>query len=417
MNKIEKIVYDILKKHPQAKLFVRDIYQNVMDLIPDKPNFTAKEIKVLEGYFWGFHDVSPISNDESHMLGCKLNIPLRMPQPGEPLTIGYWDMNFKEFHPVDDSFAWGYHKGCRLQWLGNSNSHFIFNTFHDNRLCSEICNINNDEKKYLSYPIDTVSWDGQYATSFSYQRLNTLMPGYGYDYEDDSFLNENHPDNTGLYLIDINQNTRKKLFSLNYLAQLQPTANMKGARHFVTHTEFSKDNNYIAFLHRWIHDDPEKRFSRLITCRLDGSDMSISPTTDMVSHYVWDQKWGILAYCRINGIDGHFLFNDASMKHWRHIAPVLNSDGHQSFIPNSNSFITDTYPDGRRYSKMYRVGLDNDSVELIADLKSYKEFQSPNCYKNWACDLHPRVSPNGTYVTFDSVHTRVRSLCIMRLID
>ena len=63
MNKIEKIVYDILKKHPQAKLFVRDIYQNVMDLIPDKPNFTAKEIKVLEGYFWGFHDVSPISND------------------------------------------------------------------------------------------------------------------------------------------------------------------------------------------------------------------------------------------------------------------------------------------------------------------------------------------------------------------
>jgi hypothetical protein len=338
-----------------------------------------------------------------------------MPEKGEPLTIGYWDMDLKEFHPVDDSLAWGYHKGCRLQWMGDSNEEFIFNTFHDNRLCAEICSINNEEKRFLYYPIDTVSWDGKYATSFSYRRLNELMPGYGYDYEDDSYLDEGQSANTGLYLIDIKENTRKLLFSLDYLANLEPTPNMKGARHFVTHTEFSKDNRYIVFMHRWIHDDPEKRFSRLITCRLDGSELSISPTTDMVSHYVWDAKWGILAYCRINGIDGHFLFSDASMKLWRHIAPVLNSDGHQSFIPNTDRFITDTYPDGRRYAKLYRVGLQDDSVEMIADLKSYKEFQSPNCYKNWACDLHPRVSPKGTYVTFDSVHTHQRALCIMKI--
>ena len=415
MNKLEKIIYDALKKHPQIKLFVRDTYQNVMDLIPDKPNYTVADVKVLEGYFWGFHDVSPISNDEQHMLGCKLNIPLRMPEPGEPLTIGYWNMDFKEFHPVDDSLAWGYHKGCRLQWMGDSNERFVFNTFHNNRLCAEICSITQQEKVFLDHPIDTVSWDGKYATSFSYRRLNELMPGYGYDYEDESYLDENESENTGLYLIDIEKNTRKLLFSLKELATMNPTPNMKGARHFVTHTEFSKDNQYVVFMHRWIFDDPEKRFSRLITCKLDGSELSISPTTDMVSHYVWDQKWGILAYCRVNNIDGHYLFSDASMKQWRHIAPVLNSDGHQSFIPNTNQFITDTYPDGRRYAKMYRVSLENDTVELIADLKSYKEFQSPNCYKNWACDLHPRVSPKGTFVTFDSVHTRQRALCVMKL--
>ena len=96
MNKIEKLVYDALKRHPQIKLFVRDMYQNVMDLIPDKPNFTAGDTQVFEGFFWGFHDVSPISSDERHMLGCKLNIPLRMPQLGEPLTIGYWDLSRKE---------------------------------------------------------------------------------------------------------------------------------------------------------------------------------------------------------------------------------------------------------------------------------------------------------------------------------
>ena len=428
MNKIEKLVYDALKRHPQIKLFVRDMYQNVMDLIPDKPNFTVDDVQVLEGYFWGFHDVSPISNDERHMLGCKLNIPLRMPEPGEPLTIGYWDIgNLGEFHKVADCYAWGYHKGCRLQWLGNSNDTFIFNTARDGQLCAEIHRIPSANEtpernsslftlhSSLSFPIDTVSWDGRYATSFSYRRLNELMPGYGYDIEDGSYLDEGHPADTGLYIVDMEKNTRKLLFSLDYLASLEPTENMKGARHFVTHTEFSKDNQYVIFMHRWIHDDPDKRFSRLITCRLDGSELYISPTTDMVSHYVWDEKWGILAFCRINNVDGHYLFSDHTMKRWRHVAPQLNSDGHQSFIPGADAFITDTYPDGRRYAKRWRVDLNTDETKLLADLKSPKEFQSPNCYKNWCCDLHPRVSPQGTYVTFDSVHTNHRALCVMKL--
>lgn len=424
MNKIEKFVYDALKRHPQIKLFVRDLYQNVMDLIPDKPNFTASDVQVLEGYFWGFHDLSPISNDERHMLGCKLNIPLRMPEPGEPLTIGYWEMGSDSFTPVADCYAWGYHKGCRLQWLGNSNDTFIFNTARDGQLCAEIHQLPHTSAvpepveghtSYLSFPIDTVSWDGRYATSFSYRRLNELMPGYGYDIEDGSYLDEGHPADTGLYIIDVKKNTRKLLFSLDYLASLEPTENMKGARHFVTHTEFSKDNQYVIFMHRWIHDDPDKRFSRLITCRLDGSELCISPTTDMVSHYVWDEKWGILAFCRINNVDGHYLFSDHTMKRWRHVAPQLNSDGHQSFIPGADAFITDTYPDGRRYAKLWRVDLNTDETKLLADLKSPKEFQSPNCYKNWACDLHPRVSPRGTFVTFDSVHTNRRALCVMKL--
>ena len=430
MNKIEKLVYDALKRHPQIKLFVRDMYQNVMDLIPDKPNFTAGDTQVFEGFFWGFHDVSPISSDERHMLGCKLNIPLRMPQPGEPLTIGYWDLSRSEecgvrsensqFNEVATSYAWAYHKGCRLQWLGDSNDTFIFNTCRDNRLCAEIHRIPSRSEECgvrseLTYPIDTVSHNGRYATTFSYRRLEKMMPGYGYDVEDGSYLDEAAPKDTGLYLIDINQNTRSLLLSLADLAKMEPTENMKGARHFVTHTEFSPDDQRIAFLHRWTFDDPDERFTRLITCRLDGTDIHISPATDMVSHYVWDAPHGILAFCRIGTVDGHYLFSDYTMKSWRHVAPQLNSDGHQSFIPGTDAAVTDTYPDGRRYAKLWRINLENDETTLLADLKSPKAFQSPNCYKNWACDLHPRVSPRGTYVTFDSVHTKRRALCVMKI--
>ena len=437
MNKIEKLVYDALKRHPQIKLFVRDMYQNLMDLLPDKPNFSASDVEVFEDCFWGFHDVSPISSDERHMLGCRLNIPLRMPQPGEPLTIGYWDLSRSEecgvrsentqFHEVSESYAWAYHKGCRLQWLGQSSDTFIFNTCRDNRLCAEIHRIPSADGTpegnsslltlhfSLSFPIDTVSPDGRYATTFSYRRLEEMMPGYGYPVEDDSYLDQAAPADTGLFLIDIEHDTRRLLLSLADLALMEPTENMKGARHFVTHTEFSPDGQRIAFLHRWTFDDPDERFTRLITCRLDGTDIHISPTTDMVSHYVWDAPHGILAYCRIGTVDGHYLFSDHTMKKWRHVAPQLNSDGHQSFIPGTDFAVTDTYPDGRRYAKLWRINLVTDETMLLADLKSPKQFQSPNCYKNWACDLHPRVSPRGTFVTFDSVHTNRRALCVMKL--
>lgn len=36
MNKIEKVVYDLVKSNPQLKLFLRNTYQSVFDLLPEK---------------------------------------------------------------------------------------------------------------------------------------------------------------------------------------------------------------------------------------------------------------------------------------------------------------------------------------------------------------------------------------------
>ncbi len=36
--------------------------------------------------------------------------------------------------------------------------------------------------------MDTVSYDGKYATGFSYERLTRYMPGYGYVHSDEPFL-------------------------------------------------------------------------------------------------------------------------------------------------------------------------------------------------------------------------------------
>lgn len=418
MNKIEKMVYDIVKANPKLKSTIRNMYQSLYDFLPDKENFVAFPLIVKEGYFFGFHDVCPFSLDESMILSNKLELAedqIRMPAAKDSLTVGYWNSGFSTFTVLSQTYAWNYHKGCRLQWLGKDCNNVIFNDVKDDKLVAAIVNIYEHTKKYINFPIDTASHDGKYATSFSYERLNRYMPGYGYVYKDEPFFDEPASGNTGLYLIDIENNTEQLIVSLEKLVDIQHEATMEGSYHYVTHTEFSPNDTRIAFLHRWTYDDPDKRYTRLVTCRLDGSDIQISETTGMVSHYHWDEKHGILAYCQVNGVDGHYIFADYRVKNPRRVAEDLNSDGHQSYVPGTDLFVTDTYPDKRRYAQLYFSDINTKQSKLIADLKSPKKYQSPTLEKHWACDLHPRVSPSGGSVCFDSVHTGKRALCILKL--
>lgn len=418
MNKIEKAVYDILKSNPKIKLFVRNIYQYLFDLIPDKDNyFKYPDVRVKENYFFGFHDLCPFSDDDRFVLANRINIPLHMPDNDEVLTVGFWDLEMNQYVVIGESYAWNYHKGCRLQWLGEGNRRIIYNSAKREKLCASIFNLDSSITTSIDYPIDSSSPDGKHATSFSYERLNKCMPGYGYNYyEYNSCLEDNSPSETGLFIVDVEHNSREMILSLEQLSLLEPDKTMENAIHFVTHTEFSPDGNKVAFLHRWtFKDDYFKRYSRLVTCNLDGSDIHISRTSGMVSHYVWDEKHGILAYCQVDGIDGHYVFDSYRLDNCKRVATSLNSDGHQSYVNGTDAFITDTYPDRRRYAKLYYVDINDDKIEKIAEVKSYKEFQTRNVNKHWACDLHPRVSKSGKYICFDTVHTRKRSLAIMTI--
>jgi len=417
VNKLEKLVYDYLKKEPKVKLFVRNVYQGFFDLLPNKKNYFKNKPICKNGYFFGFHDITPYSYDDKYILANRLEIPLRMPKAVDPLTVGFWDEKLENYYSIGKSFAWNYHKGCRLQWLDSKNNILIYNTAKEFTPLAIKYDIINKKESIIDYPIDATSDDGKWATSFCYNRLNKLMPGYGYDIFNINDKLETAPNDTGIFLVDIDKNCNKLLISLKELELIEPTQTMNNAYHFVTHSLFSPDGEYISFLHRWIHDDVRKRFSRLVICKKDGSDIRISPTNGMVSHYVWDSLNRVLAYCRIRDIDGHYIFSSHTMQDYQPIAlQILNSDGHQHFIKNKNSFVTDTYPDKRRYAKLFKVSIVNQDIELLVEVKSFRKFRSAHWSKHWACDLHPRINNAGNTVCFDTVHPGQRSLCFMKIV-
>ncbi len=416
MNKIETIVYNIVRKNPAVKQAVRNIYQGAFDILPKKKDFSVNQIIGKEGYFFGFHDVSPFSHDEKKLLANKINFDLRMPKKGEELVVGYFDFNDGEigdFHQFGVSKAWNYHKGCRLQWLDDRRA--IYNTAIDDTLRAVIVNADTKEETILSWAIDAVH--GKMATSFSYERLERCMPGYGYPYSDGGEINEVAPDSTGLYLIDIEANTRSLLLSIKEIAtQVTGEIEMQYL-HFVTHSEFSKDGRYISFLYRRIPKDGDYMKRRSVMCVYDliEKKLIVLPSQESGSHYVWNKKNQIIASCILDGNSCHALFDMNNLETVSKIdETLLNSDGHQSFVTD-NTFVTDTYPDKWRMAKLYLTDINSNSSKLIASLYSPKKFQTKDFKCHIACDLHPRVSPSGKYVCFDSPRSGHRGIYVMKI--
>ena len=420
MNKIETLVYGLVKGHPGVKKAVKSIYQGVFDLLPRKAEKLQEPYDFREGYFFGFHDVSPLSKDEQKCLANKVPFDGRMPQKGESMEIGYFDVNdgeFGEFHTIANTYAWNFHKGCRLQWIDDET--VIYNTADGDELIAEIKDIKSGDIKKLDYPIDAIyaKDDKLLATHFNYERLNRCMPGYGYAVND-SDSNEAAPSDSGLFLVDLASNTRKLLVSLNELATTIGKNYTVNFTHFVTHTEFSPDGRYIAFLYRAApigQEGKDMHKTWILVYDLSENKLITLPTEESGSHYVWNNKHEIVASCVIEGKSCHVLFNVENPSQYKIVAgDVVNSDGHQSFV-NDNTFITDTYPDRRRMAKIYKMNIEDSSAELIAELYSPKEFQTKDVYCHIACDLHPRVSPSKNWVSFDSPRTGVRSLYLMKL--
>ena len=418
MNRIEEIVYHLVYRNPKLKLAIRNLYQGCYDLMPKKREYFSGEYCYKEGYFLGFHDINPFSDDENKVLSNEEYFDGRMPKAGEKIGVGYFE--FKDgklgtYHKLDDCYAWNWHKGCRLQWL--SDHEMIFNTAVDNKVVSEIIDVISGEKRIVDSPIDTVLRSEAIACTFSYERLQYCMPGYGYPYQDEAMLNEDAPANTGLFILDLKTGKKELLVSLKELAEQSPNEYHTGHLHYVTHTEFSKDGRYISFLHRWIRREGTnlKRWTRMMVYNRETKEIIELPTQISGSHYVWNGKNQLLGSFIIDNKSCHLLFDMKDINHPTVMCgEILNQDGHQSFV-GDDFFITDTYPDKRRMAKLYMVDIKKNEAKVIADTFSPKSFQSNETIGHIACDLHPTVSASGKFVCFDCPRTGKRGLYVMTI--
>lgn len=419
MSLEQKINYQ-LNKYPRIKRVIKRGYQLAMYAISPKLKSEGDIIRVSPNetgeYFFGYYDKSPWDLTGRYMLCMRATDTWSEPDPNTSVDVILLDTeNPGQNRKLASPKTWNVQQGCMAQWLGpNFDKKVIYNDLREGRYCSVILNVETKEERVLPMPVYTVSNDGRIALSLDFSRLHSLRLGYGYSALSEKTKGVALPDETCIWKMDIETGEVTSLLKYTDFAKFQPRPEMleKGSVHKVNHLMLSPNGKRFMVLYRWFCG--QRKYTRLITCNVDGSDMYVLSDDDMVSHCYWKNDEEIIAFERKKEYGpGFYLMKDKTQE-WTHIWPQLSNDGHPSYCPTDNSLVVfDTYPSRSRIQEV-KLGRDNDTEG--SSVKTIAKVFSPFKYDNdTRCDLHPRWSRDGKKVCFDSVFEGHRGLYVVEI--
>jgi len=408
MNIIERYIYNVVRFSPRLKKLIVKIYQLLFSMVPIKRAKSDFNIITREGYYFGFHDKYPWSNDNKYLLTHKINIDLKMPDKDDQVEIGYFKgKDFDQFVPIGSTKTWNWQMGSMLQWIGDNNN-VILNDFDGEKDIAKRINLNGNTLQEYNRPIAAISQNGKYGLSHSFIRLRNAAPAYGYANGEDETSEESCPQNDGIFLIDLKTGKSEMILSLAQFAGMVEYS--KDAYHYFTHCLFSPNGKRFAFYHRWVEKNGQT-WTKLYTCDLNGNNLHLFTFSNVVTHMAWYNENQLLAYGLKKGVgDNYYLLQDESNDYSIIGEEDFASDGHPQFQLKSNRFITDTYPDRFRRQYLILYDLGTSIRKNIAILRSPLKFSG-----DIRCDLHPRWDRTGDHVCFDSAHSGIRSLCTIKL--
>lgn len=414
----QKINYQ-LNKYPIIKKVVKRTYQLAMYAISPKVKSEGNIIRVspeADGeYFFGYYDKSPWDITGRYMLCMKAKDTWSEPDPFTEAEILVIDTEARTHRIVATTHTWNVQQGCMAQWLGpDFKDKILYNDLREGKYCSVILNIETKEEIVLPFPIYTVSTDGKTALSLDFSRLHSLRLGYGYAALHEATKGEALPNSTAIWRIDIESRKVEPLLTYKDFAHFEPREEMKepGSVHKVNHLMLSPNGKRFMVLYRWFCG--QRKYTRLITCNVDGTDMYVLSDDDMVSHCFWKNDEEIIAFERKKDVgNGYFLMRDKTQK-YQHLWKQLSNDGHPSYCPSDNSLVViDSYPNRARVAD---IKLLRDTDPDAKDMKVIARVFAPFKYDNdTRCDLHPRWSRDGKKVCFDSVFEGRRGLYVITI--
>ncbi|NLD21813.1 MAG: hypothetical protein GX664_04960 [Bacteroidales bacterium] len=406
---LEQKINHQLNKFPAVKKVIKRVYQLGMYVISPK---IKSEGNIVRGspddgaeYFFGYYDKSPWDATGRYMLCIKARDTWSDVSPKEPAYILLIDtQNRNKTEVIAKTHAWNVQQGCMLQWLGpDYQGKILYNDFRDGKYCSVILTLDDKSERVIPFPVYSVSADGSFALSLDFSRLYRLRPGYGYHNVPEVTANEKLPDKPCIWHVDLTTGDVTPVLKYTDFAFFQPRPEMqeKDAEHKVNHIMISPNGKRFMVLYRWFNG--QRKYTRLMTCNVDGTDMYVLSDDDMVSHCCWKDDEHILAFeNKQNGGPGYYLMKDKTQE-WTHLWNFMSADGHPSYSPDGKLLVTDTYPDRARIASV-KV-MEGDKVTVIA--RVFAPFKYDN---DTRCDLHPRWSRDGKKIAFDSVFEGHRGL-------
>jgi Tol biopolymer transport system component len=417
-NKTERGIARILDLSPGLKKKIKKVYGFVnYHLWADKAfkfeldhrcnifalNHLGEEITHEETFF-GYYDKSPWSKDMRFIIYHSI-------QKGLPshVDINVYDTVQKNVTKIGSTSLWNYQQGSMLQWVYEEDQTFIvYNKINESGFYgSLLLNFDTKQERLLDRPIQTIHPQKLQALTLNYYRLNKYRPEYGYSHSNQSSLLPLEKD--GIWSVDLKSGEEKLLITIKELKDNLSKKHGATEDHKINHIMFSPDGNKFVFMHRWF--TPQGKFSRLYTANADGTGLCLLMDDKLVSHYSWMDSENLVVYGRSSVFgDRYYQINVNTKKLELLGKDALDQygDGHPSISPNKKWLITDTYPDRKRQRHLLLFQLETKELIHLGRFISPLHYDGAN-----RCDLHPRWSPDGNYISIDSVHEGKRMMYII----
>ena len=363
-----------------------------------------------KNHLFGYYEKTPWDPTGRHMLALETELYDRIPSVNDPAVIGLVDrQDGNAWRPITETRAWNWQQGCQAQWLPGEGRRVIYNDYDGQRLVSVILDVDSGERRTLPRPIYAVSPRGDVAVTLNFARFLWTRPVCGYAGVSDPWEGQPHPDDDGIYRMDLETGESELIVSLGQMAALEPRDDMAGANHWLNHLMFNTDGSRFMLFHRWIVPG-ERRVTRLYTANADGSDLHCVADDDMTSHCDWKDERTILAWARQHDVGNRFYsFTDQSRERSIVGEGILTRDGHCTYSPDRRWILADTYPNK---SDPHRVVYLYDPAEKRR-VEIARVYSPPALTAEIRCDLHPRWSRDGTEVCFDSAHEGDRQMYVV----
>ena len=324
--------------------------------------------------------------------------------------IGYYVVGSQRFHKIAVSSAWCWQQGSRLRWHPQSPSQILFNDVTEHGYCTRIMDVDSGKQiKIIGWPLYDVSSDFKWGVSLNFSRLQRLRPGYGYSYHSDTSIDEQAPDDDGLFLVDLEKNTAKMIISLRELADRIESGH--DSTHYLNHVSISPNNKHFIFFHVYVDAEKKGWGTVLYLYNIVSGETTILEKTDRVSHYCWIDDTNIMVTCRKSDMTEYYcIYNIINERKKILNIAGLHIDGHPNLFRNSGKYVTDTYPLENSVQSVSIFGLESDKVKPIA--QAYHDYRMRG---EMRCDLHPSVEEGDDNISVDTTyHGKRRSIVVFK---
>lgn len=363
--------------------------------------------KNIYSYF-GYYDKIPWNERQDIIIFHQFSCSNSKPSRDTKCEIVYLNCKTGQINKIGETLAWSYQQGSMLQWY--SENEVIYNDFRVGKYVSIIKNVCDETEKILPCPIYTLSHDKSKALCLNFARLNHANQGYGYSNKKYTKNIELHPDNDGIWLLDIKSKEYKLIISLNDIYKFNWKQSFEGAFHYFNHIEFNPKDSRFVFLHRWFKG--LKEYTTMYTADIDGSNLYKLSDHDMTSHFTWRDNEHLLAWANHEAGLHYYLYKDQTDEVSIVGEGLLTEDGHPSYSPDKRWILTDTYPDKKRFRSLILYDTKNNLKYILAKL--YSPFVFEGIYRS---DLHPRFSQDANMICVDSSHEGFRGVYMIHLRD